>query len=150
MTDLLAIARVAEAQRVRLGLEWLPGMLVRTGAHSLRVVTTLADGRHLLAWTTWDGSEQDIPVAYSSDEMGSAVPDLSDTLTRLGLLEWVRQVYGPLVYTRCMAHSEPDRDPWWYVFAPSASEPSEWRWRRASPTELEALVAVLVAAPDPT
>jgi len=73
-----------------------------------------------------------------SDETPEILPDLADDLTRLGLLALVREAWGD-------PHAYCAPGPGWYVSVASEFSKGGECW--PSPTEAEALVAALEAAP---
>ena len=79
----------------------------------------------------------------ASDER-ECVPDLSDDLTRLGVLAVVRRAWGmPHICTYPVKMS--DCAPWWNVGIPWSSE-SGGVFCATAPTELAALLGALEAA----
>jgi len=118
------------------GWRWMPGMLVRYG-----------DGK---AWyRLTDGDGYGLPFKYVPPNPRDAWPDLTDPATLGCLLALVREAWGDP-----HAYCAPRRasiiggflcGPGWYVWvAPEFLKGGEY-W--PSPTEVEALVAALEAAP---
>ena len=128
------------------GWRWRPGMLLSSPVGASRVVVVEPD------WLALD----DLMGSGRGVHPSRALPDIDDPVTRGGLLELVRKASGDPG-----AHAFPRFDgSWCALVALDAEQPGRmgWRLRRTStgmrwlaefsaPTEAEALVAALEAAP---
>ena len=113
------------------GWRWLAGMRLRSIRVYLRVVGLNGDGALRLSW-----DDPGRPVegdTYTVEEMGGALPDLTDPCTLGGLLALVREAHNqPLAFCRYV-----EADPsYWHINTGHVGE-----------TEAAALVAALEAAP---
>lgn len=119
---------------------WLPGMLTSDGARLLfenRVCVLLAQ-----PWA-------EVEICRHTLDCTGALPDLSDDLTRLGLLALVREAWGDSgAFCEC---SQVLGEPMWNVYLSSLQYRKQHKWKGTGvgdgDTEAEALVAALEAAP---
>ena len=130
-------AQIALARRavVAPGWRWLPGM--RIASTKFARVVAVRDGAPCGAE---EGATCDDNAAMWLDEWTTPMlPDLSDPLTALGLLALVRERWK-------MPHLTVTRKNRWWTYRECAGVGLELH-RICAPTEVEALIAALEAAP---
>ena len=115
------------------GWVWLPGMREASGCRVVAVDN--AD-----ACLAEEGATCDDNHASWVPQCG-CTPDLSDALTRAGLLEVVRRALGMPNLTPIIGADG------WYLHGIPDDRPELW-WSSGQPSELHALLAALEAAPD--
>ncbi len=119
------------------GWVWIEGMQISDGCAPLRICAL--DGACALAMGSapW-------PMVVST---AGANPDLSDALTRAGLLEVVRRAWGCHVWTAPYVQWTPDGDVHWFMAEVPVAAYYDAGWARFNgPSELHALLAALEAA----
>ena len=115
------------------GWVWLPGMAALRPYHA----------GHLRIESTHESGFGMSPVVHGSCSwfsLSELVPDLSDALTRAGLLPVVRQALGVPNLTPIIGADG------WYLHGIPDDRPELW-WSSGQPSELHALLAALEAAP---
>lgn len=132
--DTAALARRALEAARKCGLDWLPGMhahLYQGGRRHGRCRVERIDSEHG-------------PIANGSPmDTEGTLPDLSDTLTALGVEEWARMAWGAQVSVREWGGE-------WVAERLIRTSPNQSGWGECgrAPTRVEAAVLALEAAAE--